>query len=177
MERTVGMRFRLRRTVFATIVCAAATLLACVPIVRKARTQDGDRPDDGPPGFLVDYDREAKLAENTARIYQPIVRALNGCAQVPGARLNYYSAVNNHNGLVITGWQAIIVNAQANGQGYVVTLDVNPTLAGDGFGPMCVPWDSDYQEVYQVHDSGKFRYIKSLDPRGLAGKMPGIACF
>jgi hypothetical protein len=131
----------------------------------------------GPPFFLVTYDMEANLGDCVAQTYQNMANILNGYADVPADRTNYYSAVDNANDCEITGWQAIISNVQPNCNGYLVTLSIIPTLASNTFGQSAVIMDSDYSEQYQVNNDGSFTYEGFLDPNGLAGEMPSIATF
>lgn len=132
-------------------------------------------PPDGPTAFLVSINGTANLDPNTKQLHQSMATALNGYAVVPNNRLTYWSAVNNANAFVVMGWQGMITDVQANGNGNLVTVMVSPSLASDTYGQACVILNSDYSEQYQVNNDGTFVYVGSFDPQGLAGQLPGIA--
>jgi hypothetical protein len=125
--------------------------------------------------LLVTYDEETVVDPNLRQLHQNMANTLNRFAGVPDARRNYYSAVDNANDCVISGWRGIISDVQPNGHGNLVTLDVNPTLISGTYGASPVIFNSDYQEQYQVNNDGTFQYVGSLDPQGLAGQLPAIA--
>jgi hypothetical protein len=112
------------------------------------------------------------LDANTQQLYQSMSDALDGFADVPNDRSNYYSAVNNVNGFVVLGWGGCITNVQPNGNGNLVTIAVTPPLAADGVGALALIIDSEYAEQYQVFADGTFQYVGFLDPLGFAGQMP-----
>lgn len=104
----------------------------------------GGQQNDGPAFFLVSYDTKANLNQGEVQLYQNMVNLLNGYANVPQDRLNYFSALNNANGCTITGWQGYISNVQPNCNGYAVTISITPTLASNTYGQAAVVYDSDY---------------------------------
>jgi hypothetical protein len=112
------------------------------------------------------------LDQNTQQLYQSMQNSLNGSTFVPNDRTNYYSAVINVNGFVLNDWGGIITNVQPNANGFLVTVDVVPSLSSDTVGPNAIICDSDYSEQYQVFGDGSFQYVGFLDTQGLAGQMP-----
>ena len=68
----------------------------------------------------------------TYQLYESVRSNINGDVNIPIARTNYYSTVNNVNGYNLNGWGGIITSIQPNAHGYLVSIDVQPELFGQG---------------------------------------------
>ncbi len=156
---------------FATALIAVGTLaMSYFPAsyrVAKASLQQ--------PGLPLSLMFDSSILDaNAQQLYQSMQDVINGYAITPADRTTYYSAVNNANGHVVNGWQGIITNVQQNANGYLVSIDVIPSLSSDTGSACEIVFDSDYSEQYQVFADSTFQYVGSLDPQGLAGQMPVI---
>jgi hypothetical protein len=110
------------------------------------------------------------LDAGTVQLYQNIANVLNGYNVLPDNRANFFSAYNADNGFSIFLWNASIVAAQQNCNGYLVTLRVWPGMSST-FGTDCIINDLSYSEQYQVNNDSTVVYIGSLDPNGQAGLL------
>lgn len=110
------------------------------------------------------------LDANTQQLYQTMQDSISGYAVTPNVRTAYYTTVNNANGYVVNDWCGLITNVQPNANGYLVSVDVVPSLSGNTVACGVIV-DSDYSEQYQVFADGTFQYVGSLDPQGTSGQM------
>ncbi len=123
--------------------------------------------------LMVDFD-PTNLDPATTILYQGFQATLNGFAGLPDARSAFFAAYNPNNGFEIGGWYAMIVASQPNGNGYLVTLSISPSMMVSGSADSLI-FDLVYQEQYQVNNDGTFAYVTSFDPNGQTGL--GIVSF
>ena len=108
-------------------------------------------------------------ANPNAATYSSVAMALNGFNGLPTSRRTFWSDYTAANGYPIWGWTGFITSAQPNGNGFLVTLNVQAAIGADGGAYMIM--DSPYLETYQVNNDGSFGYIQSFDPNGMAGQV------
>ncbi|HEX8203908.1 MAG TPA: hypothetical protein VF590_25760, partial [Isosphaeraceae bacterium] len=86
-------------------------------------------------------------------------------------RLRFFSAVLSQ--YRITGWEGMIDAVESIPGGYFLTVRVTPVIEPtEQIGPF-IAVGSRYAEQYRIVN-GVIEYVRSLDPEGMAGKMPMI---
>ena len=147
-----------------------------VPPQPESKASNSDQLQYVPPPFdpsiFVDVDPGLQLDANTTALYQKMASTLNGSPFVPQSRLDYFSFYANSNIYTIGGWGAFVENVQATGDGYLVTIRVQPGVSSKNKGASIILGGPNYYEQYQV-GNGQFTYQGFLDPDGTAGQQFG----
>jgi hypothetical protein len=118
------------------------------------------------PIFPVSVDPTLDLDPSTLARFQKLADQLTGHADVPNARLDFYSAFVESREFKVTGWQGILMDAEPNPGGTIVKLGVMPAFA------IPLAFAVNYYENYLVRDDGAIQFLGTEDPLNFAGRFP-----
>ena len=124
------------------------------------------------PSISLSIDPSLPLDASTSAHYQQMASTLNGSAFVPQDRVDYYSAYANSDTDKITSWWANLQQVQANCNGFLVTIRVQPSISSSEKGAQTILLGPNYYEQYQI-SNGQVAYQGFLDPDRSSGQKFG----
>ena len=129
--------------------------------------------DEPPPAPWVEVDWGLTLDLDSQVLYQQMADLISGVTAVPTDRVNYYSAVIDS----VSSWAGGVMDVQAVGNSYVVTVQVDPLFAEGSRVGSSASVLSDYSEIYCVDADNTVTYLGFSDPNGWAGQAPCVVVY